>query len=104
MQSERFDVLTGSERVQSLLRQPLIPESRQLRETLADVLVSEGRKHKLCLKCAGQQIGQIPQTLQTQFRAHAGGTRQRVTATSSYNLVNVGYIRTRAARITPIRW
>lgn len=89
----RYIPLTGLKRVQSLLRQPLLPEHGQLGEAHPDVLVSERRKHKLFLERAGQQIGQIPQTLQPLLGAHASGARQRVTATSSYNLVSTGYIR-----------
>lgn len=92
-QSERLDIPTDLKRVQSLLRQPLLPEHSELGEAYPDVLVSEHREHKLFLKRARQQIGQIPQTLQTQLVAHVGGARQRVTATSSYNLVSSSYIR-----------
>ena len=41
---------------------------------------------------AVQQLGQIPQTVQTQFGVHAGVARQRITATSSFSLVSPSYI------------
>lgn len=67
----------------------MLPDLGELWEVHPDVVVSERRKHKLFLKRARQQIGQIPQTLQTKLGAHASSARQRVTATSSYRLVSV---------------
>lgn len=67
----------------------MLPDLGELREVHPDVVVSESRKHKLFLERARQQIGQIPQTLQTKLDVHASSARQRVTATSSYRLVSV---------------
>lgn len=88
-----MDLRTAFKGIQSLLRQPLLPELGVLREAHPNVVVSERRKHKLFLKRARQQFGQIPQTLQTQLGAHVSKARQRVTA-SSYRLVSVCWLHT----------
>lgn len=63
-----------------------------MRVIQAYVFVAERGEHELSFERAVQQLGQIPQTLQTQLGAHAGIARQRITATSSYSLVSPGYI------------
>jgi len=66
----------------------VLPKIRELRVIHTHVFVAECGKHELSLERAVQQIGQIPQTLQTLLDVHADGVRQRVTATSSYSLVS----------------
>lgn len=70
----------------------MLPDIYELRVIHADVFVTERGEHEVSLERAVQQIGQIPQTLQTQLAAHAGSARHRVTATSSYSLVSPSYI------------
>lgn len=62
--------------------------------------MAERGEHELSLERAGQQIGQIPQTLQTLLHVHGDGVRQRVTATSSYSLVSPSYTERALPRIT----
>lgn len=62
--------------------------------------MAERGEHELSFERAVQQLGQIPQTLQTQLGAHAGIARQRITATSSYSLVSPGYIERSHSGIT----
>jgi hypothetical protein len=78
----------------------MLPKIRELRVIHAYVFMTECGKHELSLERAVQQIGQIPQTLQTLLDVHAGVARQRVTATSSYSLVSPGYIECATPEIT----
>lgn len=54
--------------------------------------MAERGEHELSFERTMQQVGQIPQILQTLLDAHVSSARQRVTATSNYSFVNPSYI------------
>lgn len=62
--------------------------------------MAERGEHEVSFKRAVQQLGQIPQAVQTQLGVHAGIARQRITATSSYSLVSPSYIERSHSGIT----
>lgn len=77
-----------------------MPDGGELRVIQAYVFVAERGEHEMSFERALQQLGQIPQTLQTQVGVHAGIARQRITATSSYSLVSPSYIERSHSGIT----
>lgn len=54
--------------------------------------MAERGEHELSFERTMQQIGQVPQILQTLLNAHVSSARQRITATSSYSFVSPSYI------------